>query len=289
MVYDSCWLLSGYLPIVGISKTVSREAAMAKSVHLTKRKIDSFTYEGGTDYRWDRDLRGFGVRIHKSGLKAFVIGYRSAGRKRIMVIGRYGTLTLDEARTKARRELGKVADGIDPAEERRKAAQAKTFAELTEKYLKEHAKPHNKTWKADKARLERHIPKSWRNRKVTSITREEVAALHSKIGAQYPYEANRLLAQLHLMFKLARIWHFVEPRTDNPAEGIRRFKEKKRKRWVTPEELPRLAKAIDAEPNIYVRAVLWLYLLTGARKTELLNARWDDVDWDRGTLRLPDT
>ena len=71
--------------------------------------------------------------------------------------------------------------------------------------------------------------------------------------------------------------------------GIERYKEHKRKRWLKPEELPELAEAIDKEPNIYVRAALWLYMLTGARKSEILEAKWDDVNWARGQLRLPET
>ena len=69
----------------------------------------------------------------------------------------------------------------------------------------------------------------------------------------------------------------------NPAQGIVKFKEQKRKRWLKPEELPALARAIDAEPSLYVRAALWLYLLTGVRKTELVTAKWVHVDWERST------
>ena len=75
----------------------------------------------------------------------------------------------------------------------------------------------------------------------------------------------------------------------NPAEGINKFDEKKRDVFVAEEELPALALAIDAEPNIYVRAVLWLYLLSGARKSELLKARWDQINWSRRQLKLPIT
>ncbi|MCK7574873.1 MAG: site-specific integrase [Chromatiales bacterium] len=91
------------------------------------------------------------------------------------------------------------------------------------------------------------------------------------------------------MFDLARRWGFVPEDHSNPARDIDRFKEAKRDRWVTPEELPRLAQAINEEPNQSARFGLWLYLLTGARKSELLRARWEDVDWTRAELRLPDT
>src|SRR5262249_7977343 len=126
-------------------------------------------------------------------------------------------------------------------------------------------------------------------RKVDSITRTDVAALHRKVGQGTPYEANRLLALLRKMFELARRWGFVPENAANPAHNIDKFKEHKRDRWVTHEELPRVTAAIAQEPNLYVRAALWLYLLTGVRKTELLKSRWEDVDLVRCELRLPET
>jgi integrase len=116
-----------------------------------------------------------------------------------------------------------------------------------------------------------------------------VAALHSKVGKRGPYEANRVLALLSKMFELARRWGYVPEDHVNPARDIDRFKEQKRDRYVTPAELPHLAAAINAEPNESARNALWLYLLTGARKSELLKARWDDVDTERAELRLADT
>jgi integrase len=91
------------------------------------------------------------------------------------------------------------------------------------------------------------------------------------------------------MFELALEWGFLEEGAPNPAKRIKKFAEEKRDRWITPEELPRLAKAIDTEDNIYVRSALWLYLLTGARKTEILQAKWDDIDWERKELRMAET
>ncbi len=92
-----------------------------------------------------------------------------------------------------------------------------------------------------------------------------------------------------MAFNLARFWRFVDETAPNPTQGITRYKERKRARWVKPQEIPALVRAIDAQPNLYVRAALWLYLLTGVRKTELLCAKWDDVDFDQQVLTLPET
>ncbi len=259
---------------------------------LTKKAIDSFHYEGdgkSRDVRWDGEVSGLGLRLYPSGRKSFVLSYRIGGRKRLLALGDFGTLTIEQARKRARRHLGAIEDGIDPLEERRKAGQGRTLGELIETYVERHAKVHKKTWLDDQQRLERHVPAAWKSRRADAIMREDIAQIHDRIGRKTPYEANRLQEVLRKMFNLAKIWHFIDEAAPNPAQGIVKFKEQKRKRWLKPEELPALARAIDAEPSLYVRAALWLYLLTGVRKTELVTAKWVHVDWERGLLVLPDT
>ena len=256
---------------------------------LTNKAIRSFTYDGGWDVRWDSEITGLGLRVYPSEKKAFVLSFRAGGRKRLMVLGPFGVLTVEQARDMARKHLVSVREGQDPLEAKRREAEGETFGHLIEVYIERHAKAHKKSWREDARRLTQHIPTAWRSRRTDAITRADVTSLHTKIGAEHPYEANRLLSLLHLMFRLAGQWGLLKEGKANPASDIKKFKETKRKRWVHPEELPALARAVDNEQNIYVRAALWLYLLTGLRKTELLQARWADIDWDRKQLRLPDT
>lgn len=240
--------------------------------------------------RWDDAIPGFGVRIYPSGKKAFVASYRTKVRKRLMVLGRYGAdLTLDQARDAARTARTEVRSGEDPVETRRKAARGETFGDLSRAYVEDYAEPRKKSWKADRQRLERNIPAGWKDRDARAIKQWEVAKLHREIGARAPYEANRLLEIIRRMYNIAPTLIAIDGGIENPTRGVEKFRERSRKRWVKPEELPPLAQAIDAEPNIFVRAAIWLYLLTGAPRSELLSARWEDIDWQRGKLRLPDT
>lgn len=260
---------------------------------LTKRIIDAATYIGANNARcvlWDSEIPGFGVRLFPSGKKSFVLSYRTGGgTKRLLSIGTYGVLTLDQARTQARAELAKVeTQSADPVAEREQERRGETIAELCTAYMERHGNA-KKSAAEDQRRIDKHVLPKWSSRKAKAITRADVAALHAKIGKVHPYEANRTLALLSKLFELARRWGFVPDGHPNPARDIDRFKEQKRDRWVSPQELPRLAEAIDQEPNDTARFALWLYLLTGARKTELLTARWDHVDWDRAELKLPDT
>ncbi|NBC47876.1 MAG: integrase arm-type DNA-binding domain-containing protein, partial [Gammaproteobacteria bacterium] len=99
---------------------------------LTKRAIDAATYEGDGNSRhvlWDSEVNGFGCRVYPSGRKSFVLSYRVNNRKRMMTIGSYGALTLDQARKRARAELAKVETGeADPLEVRQQAAKGETVA-----------------------------------------------------------------------------------------------------------------------------------------------------------------
>lgn len=259
---------------------------------LTKRYIDSARYQGSDgsrDVRWDALLPGFGIRIYPNGKKAYVLSYRSAGRKRLITLGSASVLTLDQARDHAREHLVAVVDGKDPLEERRRLAQGETVKDLAISYIEHHAKVHKKSWKEDERRIGRYVLPIWANHKVANIKRVDVIALHRKIGEKYPYEANRVLELVSKMFSLARRWGFVDETAVNPAREIDHYKELKRDRWVTPQELPRLMQAIGEDPNYYARAALWLYLLTGMRKSEVLKARWADINWERRELRLPET
>lgn len=267
---------------------------------LTTKNIKSFVYQGRArtkngrtiytrDARWDTQVPGLGLRIYPSGRKAFVLSYRVRGRKRMMALGDFGAMTLGQGRDAARKQLALVREGRDPLEEKRNAARGRALGDLITAYVEQYAKPRKKTWKADQQRLDRNIPAAWRAREASAVMPWEVAKLHQEVGKNAPYEANRLLEILRRMYNIAPTLIALEGPLENPVKGIEKFPEKQRKRWLKPEELPALAKAIDRESNVYVRAAFWLYLLTGLRKAELLAARWQDVDWARGQLRLPDT
>jgi len=273
-------------------------------MRLTKSVIQGLRYAGRLarskkapakeywtrDVRWDDEIPAFGVRVYPSGRKAFVLFYRHGAKQRLIALGDFDPhgASLDEFRKRARRELNKVEEGKDPLEEKRRITQAKTFGDLLDRYINDYAKQRKKTWKKDQRRFELYVPKDWRSRKAGHITFEDISDLHRRVGDRgAPYEANRLIEILRKAFNLAPKWNMVDQILPNPARGIERFPEKKRKRWVRPDEMKEIAKAIDAEENVYVRAAIWLYLLTGLRRTELLEAKWSDIDWGQRMLRLP--
>ena len=261
-------------------------------MHLTKRTIDAVKFAAKNRQRhvlWDEQLPGFGLRVYPNDRKVFVLSYRIHGRKRLITIGKYGVYTLDQARALARSHLVDLNLGTDPLEIREQSIVAQNLAELCEAYMSRHAKVHKKTWRDDQQRIEKYLLPDWGKLRATALKRMDVAALHNRVGKSHPYAANRIVELVSKMFELAKIWGIVPDDHPNPARGIQPFKETKRDRWVTPQELPRLAKAINEESNLYARNALWLYLFTGVRKSELLRTRWSDIDWDRAELRIPET
>jgi len=260
---------------------------------LTKRALDSFKYKGtnnSRDVRWDDLLPGFGVRIYPSGKKAFVLSYRASGRKRMFTIGRYGTYTLKQAQDEAREYLRNIAKNNDPLDERQSKVKGATVKDLCKEYIDRYAKPRKKSWTDDQGRINNHILPAWGSRKAASIKRVDMAAMHNKLGKSgHPYGANRTLRLVGKIFRLAKQWGYAPDDHRNPSKDIELYKEHKRDRWVTEKELPKLIEAINHEDNVYARNALWLYLLTGLRKSELLQAKWEHLDWDRQELTIPDT
>lgn len=237
---------------------------------------------------WDDVVRGLGCRIYPTGRKAFVLKYRDlGGAQRLATVGDFGVFTVEQARDRARAMLRDAEAGSDALSVKRAAKAAPTFGDLAARYERDHASK-KRSGAEDVRRIRKHLD-GWASRKLAAVTRADVQDLVNRIGKRAPYEGNRVAALLSKMFSLAEQWELVPAGHPNPCRRIERATEAKRDRWVEPAELPRLAEAIDQEADPYARAALWGYLLTGCRKSELLNAKREDVKADRAVLRLPTT
>ncbi len=171
---------------------------------LTKQVIDQTPCpSAGQVFVRDTELPGFALRVTK-GRKSFVFEKRIRGRMRRLTIGPYGPLTVDEARKLANAQAGAVARGEDPAQVRQDRLREPKFADLVELYLQRHA-PHKRSARDDRGMLETPLKGLW-TRKLTDISRQDVAKVHATIGTTAPYRANRAVALLRKMFNLARDW-----------------------------------------------------------------------------------
>jgi len=202
-----------------------------------------------------------------------------------MTIGPYGALTVDQARTEARKLTGEIANKKDPAQERIEQRKEPTFGDLKNLYL-EYQTPRKKSIRDDKAILIKYLSKL-ENQKLSTITRKQIANLHTRIGVRAPYRANRLLSLLSHMFNKASDWGMLDG--PNPATRIERFREQKRDRFAQPDEFPKLMESILKEPNIFIQGALLVTLFTGARIGEVLSMQWEDINLSQRTWRIPHT
>ena len=269
-----------------------------KRIRLTKRAVEAIEPPPtGERIVWDGSLTGFGLRVSSKGRRTYFIHARTrAGRQVKMKIGVHGTITAEKAREIASGELGKIAAGGNPAEEKRqaKAAEAKqkaipTVEQLSDRYLTEWAEVHKRplSIRDDRGMIEKIIKPALGGKRVSEVEKDDIATLHRRMKAT-PFRANRVLALLSKAFSLATTdWKNWTRCVENPVKGIARYDEPSRERYLSPDELSRLASALAAYPNQTTADAVRLLLLTGARRGEVLTMTWDQVDQKRGTWIKP--
>jgi integrase len=263
---------------------------------LTKQVIDAARYRGDGQTRcvlWDHAVKGLGLRVLPSGRKTFVLSYRAGTRKRLMSLGAYGVLTLDEARAEAARKLRVVIDGKDPLREREARRAESTVTELGDLFLAHvEAKRKPSTARDYRAMFTSFVYPAIGNLRVGDVTRADVAKLHHKRSAT-PRGANYMLACMSAFFTWCERMN-ARPLGSNPCKYVERYPEAKRERYLSSEEFARLASALaeaersGSETKSAIAAIM-LLALTGARRGEILGLRWEHVDAERAMLFLPDS
>lgn len=285
---------------------------------ISKRSVDAHRCPPGKDREvlWDDDLAGFGVVAFPSGKKSYVLQYRDeTGRSRRVRLDKKKTLTPDEARAEAKVMLGKVSGGYDPIEYRKSIRAAQTFKEVAADFTRMHTERKRKEGTAaEYDRLLRvHLLPAFGTRKMTDIKRADVGRFHASIDA--PYAANRAVALLSTIWNWASRRDFVSF-ADNPVRGLEKNPEQGRERFLTSEELARLGDALrlaettglpwkvdESKPTSkhvpkagrarkldeHAIAAVRLLILTGARLREILHAKWENVDFERGVIFLEDS
>ena len=261
------------------------------ALRITKRTVDALTVDTKDTLFWDRDLAGFGVRVHATGRKLYVVQSRGpTGLKRV-TLGHHGELATDEARKQAAVVIDRIKRGEDPM--LAPPAPEPTVADLAERFMRVHVKVRCKpsTARTYRGHLDCHILPALGEMALGAVGRAEVAALHHRLR-DTPTTANATVRTVSTMFTLAETWELVPP-DRNPCRSVRLYKEHARERFLTPEEYRRLGRVLkeaEADGSVWPPAVaaIQLLVLTGCRHSEIVSLRWDDVDRTAGELRLRD-
>jgi Arm DNA-binding domain len=220
----------------------TRPAARAMPIHrITKRTVDALQPTVGEFTLWDDSVSGFGVRVRPSGAKSYMVVYR-AGPGRGAPVRRYtiagdGKITAERARARAKAILGAVAHGQGPANQKTEERGIRTVAEVADRFMADHVRTKRKAETAEFYRdiLDRIVKPTLGTTKADKLTRAQVGKLHCSL-ADTPFQANRMLAVVGSMYAFAGRTAIV-PEGTNPARGIDRFKESRRERFLTVEEL----------------------------------------------------
>jgi integrase len=286
---------------------------------LSKRIVDGAEPQS-TDYViWDDELPGFGLRVFKSGKRSYLIQYRSAGRSRRYSIGVHGVWTPELARKEAKIQMGRVAQGDNPAEERQLDHKAVTVKELCELYLKDFeaglilgkgGRPKKSTTLVtDTGRINRHIIPLIGTRRVKDLVKADVNKVLKDIMAGKTRAsvktkklrgranvrggvgtATRTVGLLGGILTYAVEAGIIE---HNPAHGIRKPKDNVRNRRLTEAEYRTLGEMLEeaAKDEKYAITVdiIRQIALTGCRRSEIIGLRWSEVDTESSCLRLADS
>ena len=264
---------------------------------LTKRAVDAFQPADTAWIAWDDKLTGFGLRIHHAGTKSFIVNYRAGdgGRKapnKRVTIGRYGRITVDQARKLAQNLLGKVAGGADPAYERAMARAMPTLGDAFEEYMAVNPNRSKRTDELYRYEANRYLG-DWLARPLDAITRRDVETRFNSITADHGWSpANRAISLLRSVYRRPCVDH---DGLSNPVDlwlaGGGKFHRKTRRKISSPAEvLPCWSAGIEAEVhNSAIRDAILFGLYTGMRREEVLTLRWERVDMDARTFRVEHT
>ena len=280
---------------------------MVKRLKLSEKTLrDAEPVEGRSYQIFDTEILGLSARVQCSGARAFSLDYRFAGRQRRMTIGRWPEWSVTAARERAKELRRMIDEGLDPLATREDLREAPRVKDMIDRYIREHLPKLAPVNASDQTSMLRKIVEpALGNRLVTDITKSDVAQFLDVVAEgrprpcklkpnnrarklqghkPTPVRANRVGEVLRKMFTLAVEWEW---RADNPAQGFHRRIEQARERFLSPEELTRLAAVLDRAEDQRAAGIIRMCMLTGARVGEVRQARFEQFNLDYAIWSKP--
>ena len=261
---------------------------------LTQAQVTAFLaqFDGVRKALSDGQVRGLQVERLGEGKGKWRLRYRDPrGRRACLTIGDAPTLSLSEARSLAESLRRQIALGEDPLEQKATLRSVPTFAQFIEEQYLPHVRSYKKSWETDVSLLKNHLLPRFSSRYMDEISRQDIVKMHGdrRASGAAPGSANRLLIMMRYIFNLALRWE-VPGVKGNPTKNVPLMAEdNKKERYLSEEEARRLYEAVCKSENTMLQYIVPMLILTGARKREVLDAKWEDFDFDRRLWRIPTT
>ena len=240
---------------------------------------------------WDTQISGFVLEVRSSGSATYAMRYIDEhGTQRQHRIGGRGDITFDQARKKARELRSKITLGGNPATDRATRKAIPTYNQLADQHLA-YAKTYQKTPEHVDTTLRCHLRPKWGKMRLTEIKPQAISQWLADLreNGLAPATVEKIRVTFHRSFELAAKWQIPGGET-NPLRAVPRPKfDNRKEKFLSKEEAVRLVAACEKSPNSQLASIVQLLLLTGARKQELLKARWEHVDLERKAWLIPDS
>jgi len=241
---------------------------------------------------YDTTVIGLIVEVRASGKSTYALRYRDNHGKQFQYkIGDSASVSFDKAKKAAQMIRSRVVLGESPNADKTLKRQVPTFAEFAEKQYLPHILGYKRpsSCRGDKSLLKIWLLPRFGNVPLNQISEQDISEMHHSLRAKglAMGSANRGLVLIKFMLGLALKWK-VAGVESNPALAVKLFDANNaRERFLTAEETQRLRDALEKNANTQLKYIVSLLLLTGARKRELLDARWEDVDLERRIWKIP--
>lgn len=265
---------------------------------MTKVKLTKTLVEAAQPKARDYEIRdgqtpGFLLKVTPAGGKVFMLAYTTVqGRRRKPALGRYGELTVEQARDLARDWLANVRRGEDPSATRMQDRRAPSMADLCARFMSEYSEPRNSpsTIKGNRDRIRGHVLPKLGAVKVHEVTRPQIATMIGAM-AETPRAANLLLSLLRKMFNMAEVWGY-RPDGSNPCLHVPRFPARNHSHFITDDEMRRLYAYLDKAEregleHPFILMAIRLQFAFAARRSEILGLRWEWIDFGRRRVVWP--
>ena len=260
-----------------------------------QQQMDKFcsTWATGRQAISDAKIRGLQLERMESGQARWRLRYLSKdGRGRSCItLGDARIIGLSDARELAEKELLNIAMGNDPKQTKLITKSIPTFATFIEEQYLPYVKSYKRSWVSDVSLLKNHLLPRFGNMYLDEITRQDIVKMHyeRKASGAAAGSANRLLIMMRFIFNLAVRWELPGIKA-NPTKGVPLMEENnKKERYLSVEEAQRLYTAVCSSENPMLQYIVPMLILTGARKREVLDAKWQDFDFLRRIWRIPTT